>query len=244
MKGKNLAAQGGASDSGSGSRDLVRPRPKRSEDRHENVYKVIRERISLLFYTPGTVLSEAALAAEFNISRTPIRQVLHRLEFAGLVQIKNGVGTIVSDIDLRTFKDIYDLRMRLSELMGDLSPVTVTETHLMQIDELIARARELQQEPNVNGYARLANDLQEMLAGLIGSAPLREVIELLYFRVARIWFTYLPKLDWNEVMSAQLTELTEMRDAMARNDLRGVGQVRSLHLHGILVRISRSLVEQ
>jgi len=69
------------------------------------------------------------------------------------------------------------------------------------------------------------------------------VIELFYFRVARIWFTFLPKLDWTEIMSAQLAELNEIREAMARNDLRGVGQVRSLHLHGILARISRFLIE-
>jgi DNA-binding GntR family transcriptional regulator len=85
--------------------------------------------------------------------------------------------------------------------------------------------------------------LQETLSSLTGNAALRETIELFYFRVARIWFTFLPKLDWRDVMSSQLAELTEMRDAMLRNDLRGVGQVRRLHLHGILVRISQFLIE-
>ena len=33
---------------------------------------------------------------------------------------RNGVGTIVSEVDIKTFKDIYELRMRLAELMGDL----------------------------------------------------------------------------------------------------------------------------
>ncbi len=211
--------------------------------RFRRIHRELRRRICLLYYPPGTVLSEVTLAREFSISRTPIRRVLHQLEFEGLVQIKNGVGTIVTDIDLQTFKETYDLRMRLAELMGDLSPVAVTADHLAQMDRLIQRATKLQKKQDVEGYGRLANDLQETLSSLIGNAPLREVIELFYFRVARIWFTFLPKLDWTDIMLAQLDELKEMRDAMARNDLRGVGQVRRLHLHGILARISRFLVE-
>jgi len=70
----------------------------------------------LLDFPPGAVLSEANLANEFDVSRTPIRRVLHRLEFEGLVDIRNGVGTLVTDIDLQTFKETYDLRMRLAEL--------------------------------------------------------------------------------------------------------------------------------
>ena len=124
-----------------------------------------------------------------------------------------------------------------------LSPAEVTGQQLTQMDRLIAQAKKLQKKKDVEGYGRLASDLQETLSSITGSAPLREVIDMFYFRVARIWFTFLPKLDWDEVMTAQLSELTEIRDAMARNDLRGVGQVRRLHLHGILARISRFLVE-
>lgn len=214
-----------------------------SGDRFARIHAELRRRICLLDFPPGTVLSEVALAKEFEVSRTPIRRVLQRLEFEGLVQIKNGVGTIVTDIDLKTFKETYDFRMRLVELMGELSPVAVTPEHLAQMDKLIARAKDLKQTPDVKAYGQLANDLQETLSSMTGSAPLRETIDLYYFRVARIWFTFLPKLNWDENMSAQLAELTEMREAMARNDQRGVGQVRSLHLHGILARISRFLIE-
>ena len=211
--------------------------------RFERIHAELRRRICLLDYPPGTVLSEVILAEEFSVSRTPIRRVLHKLEFEGLVQIKNGVGTIVTDIDLKTLKETYDLRMRLTELMGDLSPVPVTKVHLSQMDRLIARAEKLRKSRNVKGYGELATELQRTLSGLTGNVPLRETIDLFYYRVARIWFTYLPKLDWDDVLSAQVDELTEMREALARQDLVEVGRVRSLHLRGILVRISRFLVE-
>ncbi len=65
----------------------------------ERIYSEVRDRICLLAYPPGTVLREGELALEFGVSRTPIREVLHRLSFDGLVAAKNGVGSIVTSLD-------------------------------------------------------------------------------------------------------------------------------------------------
>jgi DNA-binding GntR family transcriptional regulator len=225
----------------------VRRVPSRREEtgaeRFDRIHTELRDRICLLDYPPGTILSEVALAKEFGVSRTPIRRVLHKLEFMGLVQIKNGVGTIVTDINLKTFKETYGLRMRLAELMGELSPVEFTREHLAQIDDLIARSKKLTKTRSSEEFAMITNDLQKILSSLTGNAPLREIIELFYFRVARIWFTFLPQLGWDDMVAGQLAELKEIRAAMECNDIRGVGQSRSLHLHRMLTRISRFLIE-
>ncbi len=211
--------------------------------RFDRIHAVLRDRICLLDYPPGTLLSETALAEEFGVSRTPIRRVLHKLDFMGLVQIRNGIGTIVTDIDLKTFKETYALRMRLAELMGELSPVEITPDHIGRIDTLLARARALRKDRDPDEFAAITNDLQKMLADLTGNEPLRETIDLLYFRVARIWFTFLPQLGWDDMVSDQLSELQELKSVMECNDIRGVGQARSRHLQRMLTRIGRFLAE-
>ncbi len=215
-----------------------------SATRFDRIYCELRDRICLLVYRPGTILSEIALAKEFGISRTPIKRVFHKLEFMGLVQVKNGVGTIVTDIDLQTFKETYDLRKRLAEMMGELSPVEITPKHLASIDELITQAKLLETDRgNFDGLALIANNLQELLSELTGNGPLREITELLYYRVARIWYTFLPQFGWDEVFAGQLNELQEIRAAMAINDIRSVGQFRSIDLQRMLTLIGRSLIE-
>ena len=67
--------------------------------RFEAIHAEIRERICLLHYPPGHTLRRAELAREFGISRTPIRRVLQRLEYEGLVESRHGIGTIVTLID-------------------------------------------------------------------------------------------------------------------------------------------------
>ena len=209
-----------------------------SSQRNERIYKHIRERICLLTYPPGTILSETELAAEFEVSRTPVRRVVQQLHFEGLVEIKNGVGTIVTDIDLKTFKDIYDFRMRLAELIGELSPSQVTDAQIEALEQLIVRIKAIRGTPDIESYARINNDLLELLLGLIGSGPLRETSERLYYRVARIWYTFLPDLDWGKSIDAVEAEMTEILEAMRRNDVRTVGMVRSRYLHDILTRVS------
>ena len=213
-------------------------------ERFDRIYCELRDRICLLTYPPGTVLSETALAKEFRISRTPIRRVFHRLEYMGLVQIKNGVGTIVTDIDLKTFKQIYDLRKRLAEMMGELSPVEITPQHLATIDGLISRANVLRgQKGDFNNLALIANDLQQLLSDLTGNAPLCEITELMYYRVARIWYTFLPQFGWDKALAGQLNELEELRAAMIDNDIRSVGHYRSIDLQRMLTLLGRLLAE-
>lgn len=217
---------------------MKKAKKEKSADRYQRIYRCIRERICLLHYPPGTGLNETVLAAEFHVSRTPLRRVLQQLNHEGLLETKNGVGTIVTDINMKTFKDIYALRMLLSEAMGGLSPKQATDEHVEAITGLIERAQSLQANPDIEEYARIANDLEELLVDLIGSAPLKEITDMLYYRVSRIWFTFLPDLDWGSVVDSLLDEMKKMRDALGRNDIQAVGEIRRYHLEGILKKIS------
>jgi DNA-binding transcriptional MocR family regulator len=46
----------------------------------ETVYQTIRKRILHIEYQPGQILNEKVLAEEFEVSRSPIKEVLNRLE--------------------------------------------------------------------------------------------------------------------------------------------------------------------
>lgn len=210
--------------------------------RFQRIYKAIRERICLLEYAPGTVLNEGQLADEFEVSRTPIRNVLQRLNYEGLLKTRNGVGTIVSEVDIKTFKDIYALRMSLAESMGELSPVTPTPATIEAIKKLRTRAERLRDGPKeLTAYARLCNELHELIIEQIGNKALREMTDLLYYRAARTWLIYLHNLDWSEELEILQHECSEILFAMEIGDMRGVGHARRQFLFMTLSRISRYL---
>ncbi|MFA5595873.1 MAG: GntR family transcriptional regulator, partial [Trueperaceae bacterium] len=102
----------------------------------DHIYLELRERIAVLTYPPGTALSETKLAEEFGVSRTPIRQVLQRLEFDGLVEAKHGIGTIVAAIDFMYLKQVYALRLKLITLIAELSPMHAPAGDLVILEDL------------------------------------------------------------------------------------------------------------
>ena len=219
------------------------PRRETQTERFNRIYKAIRERISLLEYAPGTVLNEGLLAQEFGVSRTPIRSVLQRLNYEGLVTTRNGIGTIVTEVDVKTFKDIYALRMRLAEDMGVLSPVTPRPEVLEELRSLLQRARDLgEAAPDYTAYARLCNDLHEQLLQLSGNLVLREITDLLYYRAARVWLAFLPNVDWKEALRALESEIADTIRALEMDDMQGVGNVRRQYLYALLKTIGRYFV--
>ena len=59
----------------------------------------LRQRICLSDPSEEWLLHEGRLGQEFGVSRTPVRQVLQRLAFEGLVETRSGIGTVVTALD-------------------------------------------------------------------------------------------------------------------------------------------------
>lgn len=221
--------------------ELAAPQPETPLERSERIYRVLRERISLLEYPPGYVLKESELAQEFGLSRTPVRQVLQRLSYEGLVEIRNGVGTTIAEIDLKTFKDVYALRIRLAEIMGELAPTPHSLVDIGALEALRKRVRAIYARPDMKEYARLCHGLHDILLSVIGNRPLREITDLLYYQTARVWLSVLPELDWKETCDSLRDELTDVIKALRLEDARDVGFVRRHYLALFLSRFSRYL---
>lgn len=188
----------------------------------EEIYNTIRDRIGLLQYPPGTVLREGELAGEFGVSRTPIREVLHRLTFDGLVEAKNGVGTIVTSVDYGYFKDIYEVRLLIAESIGRLSPETISEEHIGKVQALLEATQDLKRDFDITQYWRLNRQLHTIIASLIGNRALREMWDHYYFKVARIWYDLVPDRA-EEVAQIFEAEVLDVLQAMRERDPLAVG---------------------
>ena len=157
-----------------------------SRERFERIYKTIRDRICLLEYQPGERLGEEDLAREFEVSRTPIRRVLSRLESEGLLESRHGVGTFVTDVDIDALSQVFQLRMELAVLIGKLDPIPRSEADLNRVRKILARC-DAAKAPDARVVARINMDFFQELSAMIGNAPLREISERLYYLTTRIW---------------------------------------------------------
>ncbi|WP_205302745.1 GntR family transcriptional regulator [Nonomuraea montanisoli] len=83
-------------------------------DRTTQAYRAIRRQIIDLTLPPGSSFSEASLARQWHISKTPVREALARLRRDGLVDALPRAGYVVSPITLQDTDDLCALRTVLS----------------------------------------------------------------------------------------------------------------------------------
>jgi DNA-binding GntR family transcriptional regulator len=77
------------------------------------VYREIKQRIVNLRYGIGERLSEARLAEELGVGRSPIRTALWRLKLEGWIAISPQSGTYIKAMTLREIREVADLRIVL-----------------------------------------------------------------------------------------------------------------------------------
>lgn len=105
----------------------------------EIAYAQIKEDIMNLKFSPGSILYEAKLSRDMDISRTPIRLSLQKLVAEGLVKIKSGKKSYfyVDDLSISTFRDIYQIRTVLEYLSVELASLNRTQEDIDLLKTII-----------------------------------------------------------------------------------------------------------
>ncbi len=210
-----------------------------ARDRFDRLHACLRDRICLLDYAPGTRLSEETLAAEYGVSRTPLRRVLARLESEGLVQSVHGVGTFVTDVDIEELAQTYQLRLELAEMIGRLSPVPPSPEVMAQLARAADRARTLVAAPDPRAFAQLNMEVFLARLSLTANEALREFAERLYIRTARIWLksVFASRVDLAEETEMFLREIEEVEAALATGDLHAAALIQRAHISMSFTRL-------
>ena len=106
----------------------------------------VREGIVSGAYRAGFALSEVALAAELDVSRTPVREALKQLETEGLVRIVPRVGTFVAAasrrdvVELHELKEVFEgLAARLLARRGAVPQIVALERNVADADAAVRR---------------------------------------------------------------------------------------------------------
>ena len=207
----------------------------------DGIYAQLRDRICLLDLPPGAPLREQALAEEFGVSRTPIREALTLLRIDGLVVRQPGGGTSVSGIDFKSIRDVYSLRMKLSEIVGDFLLDPVPSHVVERVRHLAATVEEVAATGQPRRLGRLYNDLHEAILDAIGNEPLRDMSDHLFRRTSRLWIQLLPEMDWQEEVQVVREEIGQIIEALESGRPRQLAEIRSKHMSLLLDRFNAYL---
>jgi DNA-binding GntR family transcriptional regulator len=89
----------------------------------------------------GTRLRQEALAAEFGVSRTPVREALRKLEATGIVELVPNRGAVVRGPSAREIREAYQVRAELEGVAAELATARISDRDLHRLREAEALFR-------------------------------------------------------------------------------------------------------
>jgi DNA-binding GntR family transcriptional regulator len=168
------------------------------------IYEILKDRILYMEYPPGHILNEKVLAEDFKLSRTPLREVIMRLEWDMLVRILPRTGALVTEIEFYLMMHTYQVRFEIEELVGRLAAENCKEEHLQKIDTIIEKCTPLYAERNCRKLVEIDKEFRELLLTAASNPVLKETSTYLYTITQRLWYTILDRGNWeDEVRNVQ-----------------------------------------
>mgnify|MGYP000020605016 CR=1 FL=1 len=110
----------------------------------EQVYRRLRSDIITGKIPGGTRLVETSLAAEMSVSRTPVREALHKLGLEGLLTAIPRAGYLVAEMSDHDIEDLFETRLEIEKIaarkaLHQITPreIEALEASLNQMEQAI-----------------------------------------------------------------------------------------------------------
>ena len=156
----------------------------KSTTRADLVFEALEGDILSGKYQPGDLLTEVKLCERMGVSRTPVREALHRLMQEGLVR-ETTHGMVVRGVTHQDLIDIYEIRQRIEGYATRLCAERITDEQLRELREVV----ELQDFYTARGGAAHIRDtdtlFHEFLYRYCGSEILGAMLSELHRKVQR-----------------------------------------------------------
>jgi len=87
-------------------------------------------------YPRGELLTELKLAADLGVSRTPVREALHRLEQEHIIE-NSSKGILIIGVSMKDLEDIFAIRLRIEGMASAEAAIQITDEQLEELRETL-----------------------------------------------------------------------------------------------------------
>ncbi|MDD3172334.1 MAG: GntR family transcriptional regulator [Herbinix sp.] len=157
------------------------------------VYEELKREILSLELVPGQALSENEICKKFEVSRTPVRDALWRLQEQGFVATLPYRGTYVTKLNMSEIKQLIYMRISVEtnvicDFMDIATPMMLEEVrHFIRKQEAIILEKDFTPEK----FYRLDSQMHEIWFEVTGKKKIWEILQ-----AAQVHYTRYRMLDF------------------------------------------------
>lgn len=137
----------------------------------EKTYEFLKQKVLSGQFRPGERLTEESLAAELGVSRTPVREALHKLELEGLVQRLQSRGFCVSQDTKAEIEEIFELRTILEGYTLRSICKQIDKTTLRRLDRIVEKSEKAYQDRQIDVVFKFNTQFHDTLHKLVADRP-------------------------------------------------------------------------
>ncbi|WP_448590299.1 GntR family transcriptional regulator [Thermodesulfobium sp.] len=181
----------------------------------DEVYEKLKKYIFLGKIKVGELETERGLAERFNMSRTPIREAILRLEKEGLVTVIPREGILIGSLNRFDLKEIFEIRRLLENFSAEKLARIKSDLDLNKLEKIIINSRKKIIKKNYVGFVDLDREFHSTIANLTKNRyilrfleDIRDVMNLSGIKaLTKSW-------DYEQVIK----EHTDILDAIKKKD--------------------------
>jgi DNA-binding GntR family transcriptional regulator len=209
-----------------------------NQSRADEVYESLRYRILNGELTPNERLIEQTIAADAGVSRTPVREALHRLEVDGLVESK-GRSIVVAGLSAEDLSELGTVRESLEGLAARLAALARSDIDVATLERLVADSEEAVASDDVARFVEINHAFHEVIWTSARNRYLARQLALLRSLIERRQTTTLASrerraealIEHAAIVRAVIARDPDSAEAAARAHFRNALTIRILNAH-------------
>ena len=150
----------------------------------------LRQRILQLDIAPGSVLDEATLCEAYGVSRTPLREILHRLAGEGYARVQPNRGVSVSSMDIETMRHFFQTAPMIYASVARLAAENAVPEKIAALRAVQKSFRAAVETAKPRDMAISNHKLHEMIGSMAGNPYLSPSLQRLLIDHTRMSQTF------------------------------------------------------
>ena len=191
------------------------------------VFKTLRKAILTGEIKPGERLMEIHLAKKIGVSRTPIREAIHKLEQEGLVTMIPRRGAIVAEISEKGLRDVLEVRRALDTFCAELACDRISEEEKEALKQACTDFEEAVKTGDATVIAKADVAFHDIIIGATGNERMVMTINNLAEQMYRYRFEYIKDASQHERL---IKEHRALMDAIVKENVIGARDAAREHI--------------
>lgn len=205
------------------------------------VFKTLRQAILKGELAPGERLLEVQLADKLGVSRTPVREAIHKLAQEGLVVLIPRKGAEVASISEKSLRDVLEVRLALETLAVSLACERITQEDLQILEQEFLAFQKSVERDELLDITQRDEAFHDAIYNSTYNTRLVTMINNLREQMYRYRMEYIKERDKREML---VQEHLEIMNAIKAGDSEAAQEAIRRHIDNQVLTVAQIIREQ